>query len=102
MNDSPTVTYTPMAGERFARSLMMPIPPSVILNLIQAGTPVDEIFRISVQSVNGIDNRRVGRLFVRRANPEFYPSCRTSSGFSRRATSACASSRPIKAKRNSK
>ena len=72
LNDSPTVTYTPMAGERFARSLMMPIPPSVILNLIQAGTPVDEIFRISVQSVNGIDNRRVGRLFVRRANPEFY------------------------------
>jgi hypothetical protein len=49
LNDSPTVTYTPMAGERFARSLMMPIPPSVILNLIQAGTPVDEIFRISVQ-----------------------------------------------------
>ena len=72
LNDSPTVTYTPMAGERFARSLMMPIPPPVILNLMQAGSPVDEVFRISVQSVNGIDNRRVGRLFVRRANPEFY------------------------------
>jgi hypothetical protein len=71
-NDSPTVTYSPMTGERFARSLMTPIPPSVILNLIQAGNPVAEIFRISVQSVNGIDNRRVGRLYVRRANPEFY------------------------------
>ena len=72
LNDSPTVTYSPMSGERFARSLMMPIPPSVILNLLQAGTPVDEVFRISVQSINGIDNRRVGRLYVRRANPEFY------------------------------
>jgi hypothetical protein len=72
LNDSPTVTYTPMSGERFARSLMTPIPPSVILNLIQGGTPVEEVFRISVQSVNGVDNRRVGRLFVRRANPEFY------------------------------
>ena len=71
-NDSPTVTYTPMSGERFARSLMTPIPPSVILNIIQAGTPVEEVFRTSVQSVNGIDNRRAGRLFVRRANPEFY------------------------------
>lgn len=71
-NDSPTVTYTPMSGERFARSLMTPIPPSVILNIIQAGNPVEEVFRTSVQSVNGIDNRRVGRLFVRRANPEFY------------------------------
>jgi hypothetical protein len=71
-NDSPTVTYTPMSGERFARSLMMPIPPSVILNLIQAGSPVEEVFRTSVQSINGVDNRRVGRLYVRRANPEFY------------------------------
>lgn len=71
-NDSPTVTYTPMSGERFARSLMTPIPPSVILNIIQAGNPVEEVFRTSVQSVNSIDNRRVGRLFVRRANPEFY------------------------------
>jgi hypothetical protein len=61
-----------MSGERFARSLMTPIPPSVILDLIQAGNPVDEIFRTSVQSVNGVDNRRVGRLYVRRANPEFY------------------------------
>jgi len=72
LNDSPTVTYSPMAGERFARSLMMPIPPSVILNLIQAGSPVEEVFRTSVQSINGVDNRRIGRLYVRRANPEFY------------------------------
>ena len=71
-NDSPTVTYSPMTGERFARSLMMPIPPSVILNLIQAGSPIEEVFRTSVQSINGVDNRRVGRLYVRRANPEFY------------------------------
>ncbi|WP_090311260.1 hypothetical protein [Pseudomonas linyingensis] len=71
-NDSPTVTYAPMSGERFARSLMTPIPPAVLLNIIQAGNPVEEVFRTSVQSVNGIDNRRVGRLFVRRANPEFY------------------------------
>lgn len=72
LNDSPTVTYSPMTGERFARSLMTPIPPSVILNLIQAGSPVEEVFRVSVQSINDIDNRRVGRQFVRRANPEFY------------------------------
>jgi hypothetical protein len=71
-NDSPTVTYSPLTGERFARSLMTPVPPSVILNLVQAGNPVDEVFRVSVQSINDVDNRRVGRQFVRRANPEFY------------------------------
>jgi len=72
MNVSPTITYSPMTGERFARSLMTPIPPSVILNLMQAGSPVGEMFRTAVQSANGVDNRRVGREWVRRANPEFY------------------------------
>jgi hypothetical protein len=58
-NDSPTITYTPMAGERFARSLMSSIPPASILNVLQAGFPVDVVLRLAVQSVNGIDNRRV-------------------------------------------
>jgi len=71
-NDSPTITYAPLAGERFARSLMMPIPPSAILNVIQAGFSVDLVLRLTVQSVNGVDNRLVRQQYVRPANPEFY------------------------------
>ena len=75
-NDSPTVTYTPLAGERFARSMMGSIPPQSIMNVLQAGFPVDIVFRLAVQSINGIDNRRVAggisREHVRPANPEFY------------------------------
>ena len=75
-NDSPTITYTPLAGERFARSLMASIPPASIMNVLQAGFPVDVVLRLAVQSVNGIDNRRVAggitREHVRPANPEFY------------------------------
>lgn len=71
-NDSPTITYAPLAGERFARSMMMPIPPSAILNVIQAGFPLDAVFRLTVQSINGVDNRRVEPEHVRPANPEFY------------------------------
>ncbi len=75
-NDSPTITYTPLAGERFARSMMGNIPPSSIMNVLQAGFPVDVVLRLAVQSVNGIDNRRVAggisREHVRPANPEFY------------------------------
>jgi hypothetical protein len=75
-NDSPTITYTPLAGERFARSIMGSIPPQSIMNVLQAGFPVDVVFRLSVQSINGIDNRRVAggmsREQVRPANPEFY------------------------------
>jgi hypothetical protein len=70
--DRPTITYTPLVGERFARSMMMPIPPSAILNVIQAGYPVDAVFRLGVQAVNGVDNRRVQVQHVRPANPEFY------------------------------
>jgi hypothetical protein len=71
-NDSPTVTYAPLAGERFARSLMMPIPPSSIMSVVQAGFSVDWVFRLAVQSVNGIDNRRIRELNVQPADPEFY------------------------------
>jgi hypothetical protein len=70
--DRPTITYAPLVGERFARSMMMPIPPSAILNVIQAGFPVDVVFRLGVQAVNGVDNRRVQLQHVRPANPEFY------------------------------
>ena len=75
-NDSPTITYTPLAGERFARSMMGSIPPASIMNVLQAGFPVDIVLRLAVQSINGIDNRRVAggisREHVRPANPEFY------------------------------
>jgi hypothetical protein len=75
-NDSPTITYTPLSGERFARSIMGSIPPQSILNVLQAGFPADIVFRLAVQSINGIDNRRVAggmsREHVRPANPEFY------------------------------
>ncbi|MEX5220010.1 MAG: hypothetical protein NW701_19485 [Nitrospira sp.] len=72
LTDTPTITYAPLAGERFARSLMMPLPVSAILNILQGGYPVDFVFRLAVQSVNGVDNRRVQLQHVRPANPEFY------------------------------
>jgi hypothetical protein len=71
-NDSPTITYTPLSGEHFARQMMMPIPPSAILSVLQAGFPVNVVFRLAVQSVNGIDNRRVRLNRVRPASPAFY------------------------------
>jgi hypothetical protein len=42
------------------------------MNVIQAGFPVDMVFRLAVQAINGVDNRRVAGLHVQPADPEFY------------------------------
>lgn len=39
--DKPTITYQPLSGGKFARSLMAPIPVGGILSLIQAGYQAD-------------------------------------------------------------
>lgn len=71
--DRPTITYTPLMGEKFTRSLMTSIPPTAILSLIQAGYPVGLVFRTLVHSINGIQNRYGGDARFRVADPEFYP-----------------------------
>jgi len=68
----PTITYSPLSGERFAKSLMTPVPTSAIFNLIQSGYPADLVFRILVQSVNGVKNRYGGPSANRPSDPRFY------------------------------
>jgi hypothetical protein len=70
--DRPTITYSPILGDKFARSLMSPIPPASILSLMQGGYPVDLVFRIMIHEVNGIRNRFGGMARAQRADPEFY------------------------------
>ncbi len=71
--DRPTITYNPLTGKKFARSLMRPIPPLVILSMIQAGYPADQVMRVGVQSINGIQNRFGGAARAQLGDPEFYP-----------------------------
>lgn len=70
--DRPTITYSPLMGEKFTRSLMTPIPVSAFLSMIQAEYPADYMFRICVQTINGIDNRFGGERMGRSAHPDFY------------------------------
>jgi hypothetical protein len=71
--ERPTITYSPLSGEKFARSLMTPIPPAAILNLLQGGYPVDLVLRLCVHSINGIYSRFGSGARARQADPEFYP-----------------------------
>jgi len=71
--EKPTVTYVPLSGEKFARSLMAPIPPAAVLNFLQAGYPVELVLRLVVHTINGIHSRFGGSARARDADPEFYP-----------------------------
>jgi hypothetical protein len=71
--ERPTITYSPLSGEKFARSLMTPIPPAAILNFLQGGYPADIVLRLAVHSVNSIRSRYGGSARMRAADPDFYP-----------------------------
>jgi hypothetical protein len=71
--DRPTITYSPVAGEKFTKSVMTPITPVAILSLIQVGYPVDAVFRLCVKTVNGVSNQ-TGTFALRQpADPSFVP-----------------------------
>lgn len=71
-SDRPTITYTPLAGDRFSRSLLRPIPPSAIFELIQAGFPADVMLLITTRGMNGLSNRSSLGGQAREADPDFY------------------------------
>jgi hypothetical protein len=71
-SDRPTITYTPLSGDKFTENIMRPIPVSAILSLVQAGYPADFIMQVAVQSINGIQNRSGGGIMAREAEPRFY------------------------------
>jgi hypothetical protein len=70
--DRPTITYSPMRGEQFTRSMMTPIPPASLCALVQAGWPVDRVFQTCVQSINGLDNGTGTMALGRQGDPDFY------------------------------
>jgi hypothetical protein len=70
--DRPTITYSPLVGDKFTSELLTPIPPDSIFSMIQAGWPVDRVFQVCVQSINGLHNRSGAAAFARQADPDFY------------------------------
>jgi hypothetical protein len=69
--ERPTITYTPLTGEKFTKSLLTPIPPPSLLFLLQSGWPVKFLFRTCVKSINDINNRSSAALWSRQADEEF-------------------------------
>jgi len=70
-SDKPTITYQPLAGDKFTRSLMLPIPIPGILSLIQSGYPADLVLRVCVNSINDLQNSYGGPGRPQAGDPKF-------------------------------
>ena len=55
--DRPTVTYTPLMGDDFLRSLIRPLPPGAVFGLVQTGYAAEFLFSLTLNSLNGTRNR---------------------------------------------
>ena len=61
-SNTPTVTYQPLIGDRFTRSLLNPIPPSAVFQMLQAGWPADLVMTTGLNSINGLRNDSYGAV----------------------------------------
>jgi len=69
--DRPTITYVPTTGEKFLRGLITPIDPKNIFFMLQAGYAADFILGLTVESINGVQNRSTAGGVTREADPAF-------------------------------
>lgn len=54
--ERPTISYRPVVGQAFIQQLLEPVTNDKLTLLYNAGWPVDTLFSLVVQSVNGLEN----------------------------------------------
>jgi hypothetical protein len=59
-SNTPTVTYQPLMGDRFTKSMLQPVPPSAIFQLLQGGWPAEMVLKTVATSINGQRNSTGG------------------------------------------
>jgi hypothetical protein len=70
--DKPTITYTPMSGQKFARSMMTPLTPEALVALVQSGWSPASLLGMTVNSINGVRNDIATPAERHQADPEFW------------------------------
>ena len=69
--DRPTITYTPLTGNKFIKGLMTPLPPDSVFFMIQSGWPADAVCFASVGVMNGLKNQVSSVSGVAPPEPDF-------------------------------
>lgn len=54
--EAPTITYTPLQGDAFARQLLTPIEYEKLALVLNSGWSISRVFRLTVQEMNGLKN----------------------------------------------
>jgi hypothetical protein len=69
--DRPTVTYTPLTGDKFVKALMTPLSPEAVFSTIESGWPADAILFATVSRLNGLKNQEASVAGFSEADPRF-------------------------------
>lgn len=69
--DRPTITYMPLTGKTFLKSVMLPIPVQNIMQNIQSGASSDIILMMSASNINNLRNEGVTTAGFRPADDRF-------------------------------
>ena len=70
--DRPTITYTPLTGQKFLESFLTPIHPARVLSLVQSGFAADFVLELGLDSLNGLRNRPASLGARHEADEEFF------------------------------
>jgi hypothetical protein len=55
-SERPTITYTPLQGEKFVKQMLSPLNLNTLLLLYHSGWSIERLLRVTAQSINGIPN----------------------------------------------
>jgi hypothetical protein len=70
-SDQPTVTYTPLTGNKFIKSLLTPLMPESVFYMIQGGWPADGVLFMAISALNGLKNQAASIQGTSPAAPNF-------------------------------
>ena len=69
--DRPTISYTPVTGDRFINMLLRPIPSQTMFTMIDSGHDAAFIMQLAVRSINGINNYSLSPARARAEDARF-------------------------------
>lgn len=72
-SETPTISYTPLQGDDFARRLLTPVSLEALVLLSQSGWSVERLLRVCVQRIDGVPNAVSASGPTPAREPEYRP-----------------------------